>query len=136
MKREANAEACDGHGYRTTSRSTGDKRTSPHGGGAFHPTGTASFAFAGRKQERVTSGGYPGYQTPRGHMAQNYAFGVLFVILSGIMAIAMIVKKHPESAERAISCAVALLADWRTWAGVTAGAALATVVCMLLPARR
>lgn len=136
MKREANAEACDGHGYRTTSRSTGDKRTSPHGGGAFHPTATASFAFAGGKQESVTSGGYPGYQAPRGHMAQNYAFGVLFVILSGIMAIAMIVKKHPESAERAISCAVAVLTDWRTWAGVTAGAALAAVVCMLLPARR
>ncbi|WP_197386242.1 hypothetical protein [Ralstonia pseudosolanacearum] len=136
MKREANAEAYDGHGYRTTSRSTGDKRTSPHGGGAFHPTATASFAFAGRKQERIASGGYRGYQAPRGHMAQNYAFGVLFVILSGIMAIAMIVKKHPESAERAISCAVAVLTDWRTWAGVTAGAALAAVVCMLLPARR
>ncbi|MHA6907838.1 hypothetical protein ACQUJS_05285 [Ralstonia pseudosolanacearum] len=136
MKREANAEAREGHGYRTTSRSTGDKRAGPHGGGAFHPTGTASFAFAGRKQERIASGGYRGYQAPRGHMAQNYAFGVLFVILSGIMAIAMIVKKHPESAERAISCAVALLADWRTWAVVTAGAALAAVVCMLLPARR
>ena len=95
-----------------------------------------SFAFAGRKPERVASGGYPGYQAPRGHMAQNYAFGVLFVILSGIMAIAMIVKKHPEGAERAISCAVALLADWRTWAVVTAGAALAAVVCVLLPARR
>ncbi|AXV79879.1 MULTISPECIES: hypothetical protein [Ralstonia solanacearum species complex] len=130
MKRESNAEACEGHGYRTMNRNSGDKRTSPHGGGAFHSTGTSSFAFAGRKQEHMASG------SSRGHLAQNYAFGILFVLLSGIMAVAMLVKKHPEATERAIGSAVALLGDWRTWAVTTAGVALTAVVCVLLQPRR
>ncbi|MGH1510584.1 hypothetical protein [Ralstonia solanacearum] len=133
---ESNAEANEAHGYRTTQRNTGDKRVSPQGVGAFHPTGTSSLAFAGRKQERMASEGYPSYLQPRGHLAQHYAFGVLFLILSGIMAIAMVVKKHPEATERVISCAVAFLADWQTWAVATAGVALAAVVCVLLPPRR
>ncbi|MBT1539066.1 hypothetical protein B7R78_0018790 [Ralstonia solanacearum] len=133
---ESNAEANEAHGYRTAQRNTGDTRTSPHGGGAFHPTGTSSLAFAGRKQERIASDGCPSYLQPRGHLAQHYAFGVLFLILSGIMAIAMVIKKHPEATERVISCAVAFLADWQTWAVATAGVVLAAMVCVLLPPRR
>ncbi|WP_197328885.1 hypothetical protein [Ralstonia syzygii] len=136
MKRESNADACEGHGYRTMNRNAGEKRTSPHGGGTFHSTGTSSLAFAGRKQEHLTSGTCPSYPQPRRQLAQNYAFGILFVILSGIMAVAMLVKKHPEATERAIGSAVALLGDWRTWAIATAGVALTAVVCVLLQPRR
>ncbi|MBX9429346.1 hypothetical protein [Ralstonia pseudosolanacearum] len=67
--------------------------------------------------------------------AAHRAFGVLLLIHSALMAVAMLAKKHPASAECALDASVALMRDWRTWA-VAAAVLLAGMIFTLLVAHR
>ncbi len=67
--------------------------------------------------------------------AAHRAFGVLLLIHSALMAVAMLAKKHPASAECALDASVALMRDWRTWA-VAAAMLLAGMIVTLLVAHR
>ncbi|MFV8645672.1 hypothetical protein ACI2S3_12840 [Ralstonia nicotianae] len=67
--------------------------------------------------------------------AAHRAFGVLLLIHSALMAVAMLAKKHPASAECALDASVALMRDWRTWA-VAAAVLLAGMIVTLLVAHR
>ncbi|MGD7165536.1 hypothetical protein, partial [Ralstonia pseudosolanacearum] len=64
--------------------------------------------------------------------AQSHAFGALLLILSAIMAIAMIATKRPAHMERTLCAAVELLVDWRTWAVITVGIVLIALACAVL----
>ncbi len=68
--------------------------------------------------------------------AQSHAFGALLLILSAIMAIAMVATKHPAEMERATCLVAGLFIDWRTWAVITVVLVLVALVCALLAPRR
>ncbi|OYQ10055.1 hypothetical protein B7R77_25100 [Ralstonia solanacearum K60] len=67
---------------------------------------------------------------------QSIAFGVLFLILGLVMAVAMLAAKHPVGMERAICWAIALLVDWRIWAMLAPGFLLAAIACVLRKSQR
>ncbi|XHO06910.1 hypothetical protein ACEQUB_p00156 (plasmid) [Ralstonia syzygii] len=67
---------------------------------------------------------------------QSIAFGVLFLILSLVMAVAMLTSKHPVRMERAICWVTELLADWRSWASLAVGFLLVAIVCLLRKSQR
>ncbi|MGC5832301.1 hypothetical protein LDP08_17225 [Ralstonia pseudosolanacearum] len=69
-------------------------------------------------------------------VAQGYAFGVLFVVLSLIMAAAMLAAKRPAQMERAACWIVGILIDWRSWALLTVGLVVVAITCVLLQPRR
>ncbi|AEG67635.1 conserved hypothetical protein [Ralstonia solanacearum Po82] len=52
--------------------------------------------------------------------AEHRAFGILLLIHSALMAVAMLAKKHPASAECALEVSLTLMRDWRTWAAAVA----------------
>ncbi|MEF9387137.1 hypothetical protein V4890_16155 [Ralstonia solanacearum species complex bacterium KE056] len=62
---------------------------------------------------------------------QSVAFGVLFLILSLVMAVAMLTRKHPVGMERAICWATGVIADWRSWMPMAVGFLLVAAVCLL-----
>ncbi len=64
--------------------------------------------------------------------AQSNAFGLVFVILSFIVALAMVATKRPAQMERAMCLVVGFLADWRTWAVITVLLILVALVSALL----
>ena len=69
-------------------------------------------------------------------VAQGYAFGVLFVVLSLITAPAMLAAKRPAHMERAACWIVGVLIDWRSWALLTAGLVVVAITYILLQPRR
>ncbi|MHA6833866.1 hypothetical protein [Ralstonia pseudosolanacearum] len=69
-------------------------------------------------------------------VAQGYAFGVLFVVLSLIMAAAMLAAKRPAHMERAACWIVGILIDWRSWALLTVGLVVVAITYILLQPRR
>ncbi|AGH86730.1 hypothetical protein HI806_23130 (plasmid) [Ralstonia solanacearum] len=62
---------------------------------------------------------------------QSVAFGVLFLILSLVMAVAMLNRKHPVGMERAICWATGVMVDWRSWMPLAVGFLLVAAVCLL-----
>ncbi|CBJ40164.1 conserved membrane protein of unknown function (plasmid) [Ralstonia solanacearum CMR15] len=68
--------------------------------------------------------------------AQGYAFGIVFMVLSLILAIAILATKRPEHVERAVCRAVSALVDWRTWAIVTMGCVVMALAYRLCRPRR
>ncbi len=52
--------------------------------------------------------------------AEHRAFGILLLIHSALMAVVMLTKKHPASAECALEASLTLMQDWRTWAAAVA----------------
>ncbi|KFX30717.1 hypothetical protein KR96_00800 [Ralstonia solanacearum] len=52
--------------------------------------------------------------------AEHRAFGILLLIHSALMAVAILAKKHPASAECALEVSLTLMRDWRTWAAAVA----------------
>ncbi|MHA6845753.1 hypothetical protein [Ralstonia syzygii] len=68
--------------------------------------------------------------------AQSHAFGALLLILSAIMAIAMIATKRPAQMEHTLRLAVGHIADWQTWTVITAGLILIALACVVLRPRR
>ncbi|MHA6897248.1 hypothetical protein ACQUJT_24745 [Ralstonia pseudosolanacearum] len=68
--------------------------------------------------------------------AQGRAFGIVFMVLSLILAIAILAAKRPEHVERAVCRAVGIVVDWRTWAIVTMGCVVMALAYRLCRPRR
>ncbi|AMP36274.1 hypothetical protein LBM2029_01390 [Ralstonia solanacearum] len=79
----------------------------------------------------------PGASGGLGHWSvEHRAFGVLLLIQSALMALAMLAKKHPASAECALEASITLMRDWRTWAVVVAVVLPAGMIITLFVAHR
>ncbi|AXV80259.1 hypothetical protein ACJBUE_04195 [Ralstonia syzygii subsp. celebesensis] len=79
----------------------------------------------------------PGASGGLGHWSvEHRAFGVLLLIQSALMALAMLAKKHPASAECALEASITLMRDWRTWAVAVAVMLPAGMIITLFVAHR
>ncbi len=96
-------------------------KAGPRGGPASAPSAT---------DRRGASGGL-------GHWsAEHRAFGILLLIQSALMAVAMLAKKHPATAECVLEASLTLMRDWRTWAVAVAVMLPAGLIVTLFVAHR
>ncbi len=129
MKHAASADACLARMQRMEGEHAGWRDAGVH-----HRAATPMLVHARGKRMRGAANSHViGAAGTRGYVAaQGHAFGIVFMVLSLILAIAILATKRPERVEQAVCRAVGILVDWRTWAIVTMGCvvmALAYVLC-------
>ncbi|MHA6842284.1 hypothetical protein ACQUJZ_15130 [Ralstonia pseudosolanacearum] len=129
MKHEASADACQARMQRMEGEHAGWRDAGVH-----HRAATPMLVHARGKRMRGAANSHViGAAGTRDYVAaQGHAFGIVFMVLSLILAVAILATKRPERVEQAVCRAVGILVDWRTWAIVMMGCvvmALAYVLC-------